>query len=123
MKDKLGVTPLTGLIATIVGADGTNGVGIGQGGPLSPLLLNVYLDAVLDRPWTEAFPDVPLLRWVDDALLLCEDRHEAESALRVMSRMLEEVGTPRKTDPPTQVCDLKRGDSVAWLGYELRVLC
>jgi retron-type reverse transcriptase len=36
--------------------------GLRQGGALSPLLLNVYLDHFLDRRWQQQQPDVPLLR-------------------------------------------------------------
>jgi group II intron reverse transcriptase/maturase len=121
VRERLGNTRVTELITTIVRAGGTGGVGIGQGSPLSPLLLNVYLDAVLDRPWAEAFPDVPLIRWVDDVLLLCRTRQEAESSLRELTRMLAEAKMPVKADPPPVTSDLGTGESVVWLGYELHV--
>jgi retron-type reverse transcriptase len=121
VHEKFGDTVVTELITTVVHAGGTNGVGIGQGSPMSPLLLNLYLDAVLDRPWREAFPDVHLLRWVDDVLLLCETRHEAESSLRVPTRMLEEERMPIKLEPPPTINDLGRGKTVVWLGFELHL--
>jgi group II intron reverse transcriptase/maturase len=119
VRDRLGDTVVTELIATIVRAGGSNGVGIGQGSPISPLLLNLYLDTVLDQPWREAFPDVHLTRWVDDVLLLCRDRHEAESSLRVLTRMLEEERMQIKLEPPPTINDLGRGETVVWLGFEL----
>jgi hypothetical protein len=119
VRDRLGDTVVTELISTIIRAGGTDGVGIGQGSPLSPLLLNLLLDAVLDRPWRETVLDVPLIRWIDDVLLLCRTRHDAESSLRELLRMLDEAKTPLKSDPPPTIRDLRRGKSVVWLGYEL----
>jgi hypothetical protein len=119
VHEKFGDNGVSGLIATIVRAGGTDGVGIGQGSPLSPLLLNLYLDTALDRPWNEVFPDVPLIRWIDDVLMLCPDRHEAGSALRVLTRMLDEAKMPLKSDPPPGISNIMRGESAVWLGYEL----
>jgi hypothetical protein len=112
VRDRLDDTAVTELIETIVRAGGTDGVGIGQGSPQSPVLLNLYLDAVLDRPWAEAFPDVPLIRWIDDVLLLCPTRQDAEITLRVLTRMLDEAMMPLKSDPPPTVSDLGNGESV-----------
>jgi hypothetical protein len=121
VRERLGNTRVTELITTIIHAGGTNGIGIGQGSPLSPLLLNLYLDAVLDRPWAEAFPDVPLIRWVDDVLLMCRNRQDAEASLRVLTRMFTKAKMPLKSDPPPVISDLRTGESVEWLGYELHV--
>jgi RNA-directed DNA polymerase len=44
--------------------------GVPQGGPLSPLLSNIYLH-VIDRIWTERYPETRLVRFADDARLLC----------------------------------------------------
>lgn len=40
--------------------------GIIQGSPLSPLLLNVYLDHFLDQPWQRQTLALPLIRYADD---------------------------------------------------------
>ena len=57
--------------------------GIQQGGPLSPLLLNEYLDHFLDKPWEKAAVAIPLLRYVDDLLALCKTKKEARDACAI----------------------------------------
>lgn len=62
--------------------------GVPQGSPISPILANLYLDdfdeAILhDRH--------RLIRYADDFLILCRDRHEAEEALRLTENMLQRM--------------------------------
>ncbi len=45
--------------------------GVPQGGPLSPLLSNVYLH-VIDKIWTEKYPETQMIRFADDQLVLCK---------------------------------------------------
>ena len=40
---------------------------------MSPLLMTIFLDTVIDRPWRRLHPDVPLLRYMDDVAILCND--------------------------------------------------
>lgn len=47
--------------------------GVPQGGPLSPLLSNLYLH-VVDKIWTEKYPETRLVRFADDARVLCRNR-------------------------------------------------
>ena len=44
--------------------------GVPQGGPLSPLLSNIYLH-VVDKIWSEKFPETKLVRFADDLRVLC----------------------------------------------------
>ena len=60
--------------------------GIRQGGPLSPLLLNVYLHWMLDRRWSRMFPGEPLIRVADDLLILCRDWEMARRGTRPCGR-------------------------------------
>jgi retron-type reverse transcriptase len=96
------------------------GIGIRQGGPLSPLLLNVYLGHFLDRKWHRLFPGVPLLRWADDVLVLCRDRQEALQAYQGLKQLLLPAGMRLKGTPEKAVHDLKGGAEAIWLGYLLR---
>jgi hypothetical protein len=53
--------------------------GAPQGGVISPLLCNVYLHR-LDREW-RAGEHGALVRYADDALVMCDTREQAEAAL------------------------------------------
>lgn len=56
--------------------------GTPQGGVISPLLANIYLD-VLDRVWVKRCQDLGVLvRYADDFVVLCRTRAKAEEALR-----------------------------------------
>lgn len=104
---------LIGLIETVVRKQ--KGRGIRQGGCLSPLLLNLYLDHHLDKPWRRRHPTTPLLRVADDMLLLCRSAPEAQTALEALRRLLTPTGMqlhPRKTI----TADL-RLQQVEWVGY------
>ena len=78
--------------------------GVRQGAPLSPWLVNVYLDHFLDQPWHRTHPDAPLLRTADDVLVLSSSRDQAEGLYDDLSRRLRSVRRP--PEGPTG-----RGDS------------
>lgn len=98
------------------------GKGLKQGGPLSALLLNLYLHHILDRPWRERLPDVPLVRVADDLLVLCRSEREASEAYAVLKRLVVDCGMRLKGTPESSVRNLSAGDAVGWLGYGLRVV-
>ena len=106
------------LIGRVVQKNATRG--IEQGSPLSPLLLNLYLDHFLDRKWKEAFPNIPLLRYADDLLILCTDEKEATCCYRSLKQLLREAGLQLKGTQATCVTNMKGGHPVTWLGWELR---
>jgi RNA-directed DNA polymerase len=95
-------------------------IGIRQGGPLSPLLLNVYLNHFLDRRWGRLFAGAPLLRWADDVLILCRNRQEALQAYQGLEQPLLPAGMRLKGTPEKAVHDLQGGAEAVWLGYRLR---
>lgn len=66
-----------------------SGIGLPQGSPLSPLLANLYLDAV-----DEAIEGrgVRLVRFADDFVLLCKSETVAVEALARMAALLGEHG-------------------------------
>ena len=91
--------------------------GIRQGAPLSPFLMNVYLDHFLDQPWRKEHPEIPLLRTADDILLLCRDKTESDQAYRSLERLVTPAGMTLKGCPETNIRLLHEGQSANWLGY------
>ena len=57
-----------------------------QGGPLSPLLANVYLN---EFDWEYERRGVPVIRYADDIVLLCKSQRAAERLLESSIRHLE----------------------------------
>jgi RNA-directed DNA polymerase len=64
--------------------------GTPQGGVISPLLANIYLHA-LDQAWAERGSGT-LVRYADDAVVLCKSRAQAEAALELVRNVLCELG-------------------------------
>jgi hypothetical protein len=93
--------------------------GLRQGGPLSPLLLNVYLDHFLDRVWRKRFPQIPLIRFADDILLLCADRAEAVDAEAALRKIVADAGMQLKATPQDAIRDLSGGQTTEWMGLHL----
>lgn len=90
--------------------------GAPQGGVISPLLANIYLDA-LDRYWDAECKHLGVLvRYADDFVVLCG----SEPAAREARRRIEEVlGRLKLTLHPekTRLVDVRRGeDSFVFLG-------
>lgn len=87
--------------------------GVAQGGPISPLLANLYLhefdSAVVDAGFT-------LVRYADDFVLFCRSKEEAESAFTTVRETLEALGLSLN-EQKTRVTSLERG--LEFLGVEL----
>jgi group II intron reverse transcriptase/maturase len=100
----------------------TSVAGTPQGGVISPLLANIYLDE-LDRTWTEQHSHLgQLVRYADDFVILCRTRAEAEAALE---RVREVMARLRLTLHPakTKLVELGLGkDGFEFLGCYLRVV-
>ena len=80
--------------------------GTPQGGVISPLLANIYLH-VLDRTWAERGMGT-LVRYADDAVVMCRSREEAEAALGLVGEVLAELGLELHPDK-TRIVDLGEG--------------
>lgn len=96
--------------------------GTPQGGVISPLLANVYLDA-LDEAWERACRHLGrLVRYADDFVVLCRKRSQAEAALRQIREILEKLGLelhPQKT----RLVELGLGkEGFCFLGCYFRVV-
>ncbi len=66
-------------------------VGSPQGSPISPLLANVYLNA-LDRAWEDRHGGLgALVRYCDDLVILCRTRTQAEAAMEQLRALLADL--------------------------------
>lgn len=92
--------------------------GISQGGGLSPLLLNFLLDATLDQAWLARHQDLHLIRYVDDLLIPCGSREEGLDALHTLRELLP-GGMWLKGTPENDITDLRAGQTVEWLGWDV----
>lgn len=72
-------------------------VGTPQGGVISPLLANVYLDAL---DWKLHLGGWEMVRYADDFVILCRTKEQAEEVLGVVRHWCDEAGLqlhPQKT--------------------------
>lgn len=96
------------------------GRGLPTGNSLSPLLLNLILNYVLDRPWAKRHPHSPLLRYVDDLFIASADAQEWQQADRELTAVLLPTGFQRKYG--TLGCrrlDDEKG--IEWLGFQFKL--
>jgi len=92
--------------------------GTPQGGVVSPLLCNVYLHR-LDRAWQTRGVGV-LVRYADDAVVLCRTRQEAERALATLQAILAELGLALKQTKTRIVHLIEGGEGLDFLGFHHR---
>lgn len=76
-------TPMQSQDGTLVSRD----KGTPQGGPLSPLLSNLFLHYALDSWLVRSHPQVPFCRYADDGILHCDSLAHANQ-LRYMMRII-----------------------------------
>jgi group II intron reverse transcriptase/maturase len=104
------------------GAVRTATAGTPQGGVISPLLANVYLDD-LDRIWQATCLHLgPLVRYADDFVILCRTRVQAEQAL---VRVREILGLLHLQLHPTKTRLVELGlgkEGFEFLGCYLRIV-
>ncbi|MGH3970597.1 MAG: group II intron reverse transcriptase/maturase [Mycobacterium sp.] len=94
--------------------------GTPQGGPLSPLLCNVYLHR-LDRVWNPRVHGV-LVRYCDDLVVMCSTRRQAEDALARLKSVLADLGLEVKA-AKTRIVHLTEGkiaEGFDFLGFHHR---
>lgn len=94
--------------------------GTPQGGVVSPLLANVYLHRI-DRVWDVREHGV-LVRYADDALVMCKSRAQAEAALARLTALLADLGLEPKA-AKTRIVHLAVGGSgFDFLGFHHRLV-
>ena len=87
--------------------------GTPQGGVISPLLANIYLDPLDHRMDRKGYP---MVRYADDFVILCRSQAEAEEALAEVKAWVREAGLelhPTKT----RVVDATQPGGFDFLGY------
>jgi RNA-directed DNA polymerase len=94
--------------------------GTPQGGVVSPLLANVYLHQV-DRAWSEDEHGV-LVRYADDAVVMCQSREQAQAALARLTALLGELGLEPKLTKTRIVHLVEGGQGLDFLGFHNRLV-
>lgn len=99
------------LITLILTTSGSNGLGLSQGSPLSPLLSNLYLhsfdEALLQRSYA-------VHRYADDFVILCPTREQANEALQTSQRLLRTLQL-RLNEQKTHIINIS--DGFTFLGF------
>jgi group II intron reverse transcriptase/maturase len=97
-------------------------VGSPQGSPISPLLANVYLNA-LDRAWEDGHGRLGVLvRYADDLLILCRTRAQAEAAMAQLRALLADLGLELAEDKTRLLCVNDDGEGFDFLGFHHRMV-
>lgn len=97
-------------------------LGSPQGGVISPLLANIYLD-VLDSIWERRCRHLGILvRYADDFVVLCRTRADAEESLRRIGIILDRLSLKLHPDK-TRIVETGLGkQGFVFLGCYLRVV-
>lgn len=88
--------------------------GTPQGGVISPLLANIYLDPL---DWLVANAGLQMVRYADDMVVLCHGQQQAQKALALISQWMEEAGLQLHPEKTCTVDMSKTGSHFDFLGY------
>jgi RNA-directed DNA polymerase len=116
------------LLRMILKASGKKGVP--QGGVISPLLSNLYLDEV-DRMLERAkestrcgrYTYLEYVRWADDLVILVDAYRRHDWLLRAVEKRLREEFAKLHVEineEKSRIADLAKGESFGFLGFEFR---
>ncbi|HAM58266.1 MAG TPA: group II intron reverse transcriptase/maturase [Candidatus Rokubacteria bacterium] len=116
------------LLKLMLKASGTRGVP--QGGVISPLLSNIYLnevDAMLERAKEVTrngkYTYVEYARYADDLVILVDGYRRHDWLLKAVDRRLREEFAKldlRLNEAKSRIVDLARGEAFGFLGFEFR---
>ena len=82
--------------------------GTPQGGVISPLLANIYLNS-LDHAWERERSQLGVLvRYADDFVVMCKTESQAKEAFRWVTKQIAQLGLTLHPDK-TRLVDLRRG--------------
>lgn len=97
-------------------------VGSPQGGVISPLLANIYLN-YLDTVWEQQFSHLgTLVRYADDLVILCEKRTHALEAIQVLKAVFGKLELSMNTDKSKLVNLWLDKEGFDFLGFHHRRL-
>lgn len=117
------------LLKLIVKAGGKRG--LAQGGPLSPLLSNIYLsevDKMLERAkevskLSDGYGHIEYVRWADDLVILIDGYRKWQWLERAINIRLRQELLKIKVElneEKTKTVDLKNGETFSFLGFDFR---
>jgi hypothetical protein len=118
LQSALPNAPLVALMEDLTVRPHNHDRGILQGSALSPLLLSLYLDSTVHRPWRRRHPDIPLIRYMDDCLLLCREADDPSALYNEFKKLVTAAGFQPKYGPDCAIHQLDKGP-LRWLGYRL----
>jgi len=108
----------------------TGKVGVPQGGVISPVLSNLYLNEVdkmlekaIETTRYKQYTAVQYARFADDMVVLVEDHPQHDWIVKaVIKRLREELGKLRVeiNEEKSRIVDLRKGGSFGFLGFEFR---
>ena len=90
--------------------------GTPQGGPISPLLANLFLHYGLDAWMVREHPNVPFERFADDVILHCVSERQARHLRDMVARRLAELGLELHPDKTRIVYCWSSRRRTAWDG-------
>lgn len=94
--------------------------GTPQGGPVSPLLANIYLNFLDHVLQSEGRRLGEVVRYADDLVILCRTREDAEKALERLKATLGRLDLEIHPDK-TRIVDLRDGsEGFDFLGFSFR---
>jgi RNA-directed DNA polymerase len=109
----------------------TGKVGVPQGGVISPMLSNLYLnevDKMLEKAiettrYKQQYTAIQYARFADDIVILVEGHPNHDWIVKaVIKRLREELGKLRVelNEEKSRIVDLRKGESFGFLGFEFR---
>jgi RNA-directed DNA polymerase len=114
---KQGVMEGTELAKTVEDMPESEPQGTPQGGVISPLLANIYLDPL---DWLMERNGFEMVRYADDMVVMCHSQEEAEAALEKLREWMAGAGLTLHPDK-TRTVDMNLADShFDFLGYRFQ---
>jgi RNA-directed DNA polymerase len=108
----------------------TGKVGVPQGGVISPMLSNLYLNEVdkmlekaMETTRYKQYTPIQYARFADDLVILVEGHPNHDWIVKaVIKRLREELGKLRVeiNEEKSRIVDLRKGESFGFLGFEFR---